>query len=74
MELARRFSLHVEGMPLLYNLLVAERRHEALGTDEDDLIEAYRAELAEWAAREAAEDQPYKPGVLFGQGHLPECR
>ena len=64
-ELARRFSLHVEGMPLLYNLLVAERRREALGTDEDDLIEAYRAELAEWAAREAAENQPYKPEALW---------
>ena len=64
-ELARRFSLHAEGMPLLYNLLVAERRREALGTDEDDLIEAYRAELAEWAAREAAENQPYKPKALW---------
>ena len=64
-ELARRFSLHVEGMPLLYNLLVAKRRREALGTDEDDLIEAYRAELAEWAAREAAENQPYKPEALW---------
>ena len=27
-ELARRFSLHVEGVPLLYNLIVAERRRE----------------------------------------------
>ena len=65
LELARRFSLHVEGMPLLYNLLVAERRRDELETEEDDLIEAYRAELAEWAAREAAEDQQYKPEALW---------
>ena len=34
LELARRFSLHVAGVPLLYNLLVAERRREVL--DQDD--------------------------------------
>ena len=37
-ELAQRFSLHVEGMPLLYNLLVAERRHDALGEDGVDPV------------------------------------
>ena len=64
-ELARRFSLHVEGMPLLYNLLVAERRHAELGTDDDDAIEKYRAELGAWAAREADESQPYEPQTLW---------
>ena len=44
---------------------MAERRREALGTDEDGLIEAYRTELAKWAQREAAEDQPYKPEALW---------
>ena len=34
LELARRFSLHVEGMPVLYNLVVAERRREVLDSDE----------------------------------------
>ena len=63
-ELARRFSLHVEGMPLLYNLLVAKRRHDALGEDETDVIEHYRIELARWAAREAKE-QPYDPAALW---------
>lgn len=53
-ELARRFSLHLEGAPLLYNLLLAERRHAHQGSD-DELIEEYHAELAEWAARESAE-------------------
>ena len=32
-ELARRFSLHVQGIPLLYNLLLAERRHADHGGD-----------------------------------------
>ena len=53
-ELARRFSLHVEGTPLLYNLLLAERRHSEHGGD-DALIDQYRQEIDEWAAKEAAE-------------------
>ena len=63
-ELARRFSLHVEGMPLLYNLLVAERRRDALKEDETEAIEDYRGRVAEWAAREA-DDQPYEPETLW---------
>ena len=63
MELARRFSLHVEGMPLLYNLLLAEHRHEEHGGD-DALIDQYRAELAEWAVREA-EEGDYEPNRLW---------
>ena len=55
MELARRFSLHVEGMPLLYNLLLAERFRTEHGGD-DALIDRYREEIAEWAAKEATED------------------
>lgn len=55
-ELARRFSLHVEGAPLLYNLLLAESRQELEGSDRDQQwIEHYRAQLAEWADREAEE-------------------
>ena len=54
-ELARRFSLHVEGMPLLYNLLLSERRHSEHGID-DQRVEEYRAELADWADQEAEED------------------
>lgn len=80
-ELARRFSLHVEGIPLLYNLLVAECRRETLGINEDDSIETYRAALGGWAAREFAEDQPYDPVVLWelvvrGGRNLryPQCR
>lgn len=51
-ELARRFSLHVEGAPLLYNLLLAERRN---GGGDDARVDAYRSELARWAAEESAE-------------------
>jgi hypothetical protein len=64
-ELARRFSLHVEGIPLLYNLLVAERRREVLDTDEAKSIDEFRGALAEWAAREADEARPFDPDALW---------
>ena len=62
-ELARRFSLHVEGMPLLYNLLLAERLHFDHGGDEEP-VDRYRAEFSEWATREA-EEQDYDPASLW---------
>ena len=62
-ELARRFSLHVEGMPLLYNLLLAERFHKEHDGDEG-LIDHYRQAIAEWAAREAVEDK-HEPRHLW---------
>ena len=65
LELARRFSLHVEGMPLLYNLVVAERRREVLYGDEDASIDAFRRGLAEWAAEEADEESPFEPDALW---------
>ncbi|MBL38361.1 MAG: hypothetical protein CMP07_08120 [Xanthomonadales bacterium] len=64
-DLARRFSLHVQGAPLLYNLLLAEMRHEKQLSDGDaDLIERYRGELAEWASWEA-EETAFKPDQLW---------
>lgn len=64
-ELARRFSLHVEGLPLLYNLLLAGQRFEEQQSSEDEArIELYRTELAEWATREIAE-APFSPPVLW---------
>jgi hypothetical protein len=64
-ELARRFSLHVEGLPLLYNLLLAELRLERHGESDDErLIEQYRAAIAEWAAQEQAEPA-FQPRVLW---------
>lgn len=62
-ELARRFSLHAEGSPLLYNLLLAERRHAEQGTDAER-IEVYRLALAEWAQREEAE-APFDPEAVW---------
>ena len=64
LELARRFSLHVEGMPLLYNLVVAGRRREVLDSDEAESIEAFRGALAKWAEREA-DERPYQPDALW---------
>ena len=63
MELARRFSLHVEGMPLLYNLLLAERRRSEHGGD-DALIDRYKQDIAAWAARETLE-QSFDPAELW---------
>ncbi len=74
-ELARRFSLHLEGAPLIYNLLLAEERHRRQGQDEDtEQIESYRGLLAEWAAAEDAE-APFNPMDLWsfaaGRGGRP---
>ena len=64
-ELARRFSLHIQGAPLLYNLLLAEMRYASHSFDGDAaLIDSYRVELAEWAALEA-EEQPFDPDRLW---------
>jgi len=62
-ELARRFSLHVEGAWLLYNLLLAERRDGANGKDAE-LVERYRGELSAWLVREQAE-RPFDPTTLW---------
>ena len=71
-ELARRFSLHVEGAPLLYNLLLAEMRRDRAGDhngSDSDHIEDYRERLAEWAAREA-EEAPFDPDALWALAAL----
>ena len=61
--LARRFSLHVEGMPLLYNLLLAERCRER-NDSRGELIDDYRGRIAEWGQREA-EEEPYETEALW---------
>ena len=56
-ELARRFSLHVEGMPLLYNLLLAERLAKLVKEPKEEVsVDTYRAFWSEWAGREASEN------------------
>lgn len=62
-ELARRFSLHVAGAPLLYNLLLAERLAERPGGDRERADE-YRDRLASWGDREASEP-PFVPNDLW---------
>ena len=62
-ELSRRFSRHVEGMPLLYNLLLAERRQDVNG-GEEERIAHYWTELAEWAGRES-EERSFDPDELW---------
>ena len=52
------------GIPLLYNLLVAERRREVLDSDEEESIDEFRAALAEWAGQEA-EERPFDPDSLW---------
>lgn len=65
LELARRFSLHVEGAPLLYNLLLAELRGKLEPNERDEkLVDVYREELSQWAAREASE-APFQPDNLW---------
>jgi len=64
-ELARRFSLHVEGAPLLYNLMLADARHALKQEDRDlERTEELRGRLGVWAAQEAVED-PFDPQALW---------
>jgi len=68
-EFARRFSLHVEGMSILYNLLIAEDRI-SLGIATDDekqnghYVEHYKTQLGEWAMQEKNEN-PYDVANLY---------
>ncbi len=64
-ELARRFSLHVKGAPLLYNLLLAEKRHAIHGSDKDEArIDSYQGRISKWTEREA-ETEGFNPGKLW---------
>ena len=64
-EVARRFSLHVEGIPLVYNLLLAEARRNLFGKDTDDLVEKYTEDCGNWAVREANEQDDFVPQSLW---------
>ena len=63
-EVARRFSVHVEGMPLVYNLMLAERRRN-LFPDAEDWVGRYSADCMEWADREANEEKAFDPHKLW---------
>ena len=62
-ELARRFSLHVEGIPLLYNLMLAERHRDVCG-DPEDWVGGYIESCGAWADREAGEEDHFDLGAF----------
>ena len=65
-ELARRFSLHVEGLPLLYNLMLAEKKVSVFNEDDDttDWVDVYTEKWDDWVQRESKE-APYNRIVLW---------
>ena len=68
-ELARRFSRHVEGIPLLYNLMLAEKRRELYGDSDEPhgpqtWAEGYAKAWDEWSKQEAGE-APFEGRDLF---------
>ncbi|MFG5862635.1 DUF6361 family protein [Metapseudomonas sp. CR1201] len=66
LELARQFSLVIEGAPLLYNLMLAEKRGKA-NQSEGDLVTAdsYRREFSEWMERARTDLQTFQPEGLW---------
>ena len=66
-ELARRFSLFAESMPLVYNLLLAERQSKLaeIGDEASFRVEEYRQLLRDWITRESAEQDLFKPSDLW---------
>ncbi len=62
-ELADRFSRHVEGMPLLYNLMLAEHKQAIAGSD-GDYVDALQKKVQEWANLEKNKP-PFNPNQLW---------
>lgn len=57
-RLACRFSLHVEGITLLYNLMLAEERQQKYKDSEDSerWAEGYAEQWQQWAEKEAQQE------------------
>lgn len=57
-RLACRFSHHVEGIPLLYNLMLAEKRRECDEDSEESQrwAEGYAEQVGQWAEKEAQQE------------------
>ena len=66
-ELARRFSLIVESMPIVYNLMLAEQQTSIAELSEAAAtrVEEYQQRLEDWIAREMAERHPFAPSDLW---------
>jgi hypothetical protein len=68
LELARGFSLHMEGAPLLYNLLLAETRRDRYGDPQGKEaagIKKYRQALVDWADQVAEESAAFNTEALW---------
>jgi len=66
LELARQFSLVVEGAPLLYNLMLAEKRGKTNQSEADlATADAYREEFSKWMERAKADLQAFKTDALW---------
>ena len=63
-EVARQFSLQVEGMRLVYNYMLARRRKDLFG-DEEEWVARYGDACADWAQRVWKESEPFDPDALW---------
>ena len=66
-ELARRFSLFVESMPIVYNLMLAEQQTSIAELSEvaATRVEEYQQLLEDWIAREMEEHHRFAPSDLW---------
>ena len=66
-ELARRFSLFVESMPIVYNLMLAEQQTELAEFSDEatDRVEEYQLLLEDWIAEERREHHRFVPSDLW---------
>src|SRR5699024_1202609 len=73
LDLAERFSLHIHGANLLYNLLLAEATSSDPERFRDDRVAHYRDRLASWADETAA-SRPFDSEDLLALGQLMAAR
>ena len=73
LDLAERFSLHIHGANLLYNLLLAEETSSDPERFRDDRVAHYRERLEDWAD-ETASQSPFGPQDLLALGQLMAAR
>lgn len=73
LDLAERFSLHIHGANLLYNLLLAEATSSDPGRFRDDRVAHYRDRLASWADETTA-SRPFDSEDLLALGQLMAAR
>lgn len=63
-EVARQFSLQVEGMRLVYNYMLAQERRDKFG-DEEDWVADYSDACADWAQRASTDSERFDPDALW---------